>query len=64
VQTVERVHNSENILNGRNKLEDLSPLPMQKQANETYLVMNGKESTPDRYGESEIVHLFCNLLSL
>jgi hypothetical protein len=62
VQTVERVHKSENILNGRNRLEDLSPLPTQKQTNETYLVLNGKESTPDRYGESEMVYFFCKLL--
>jgi hypothetical protein len=56
------VHKSDNILNGTNRLEDLSPLPGQKQINETYLVLNGKESTPDRYGESEVIYLVCKLL--
>ncbi|GFG36436.1 hypothetical protein Cfor_00679, partial [Coptotermes formosanus] len=46
---VERVHKVDNALNGINRPEDASPLPTQKQANETYLILNGKELTPDKY---------------
>jgi hypothetical protein len=52
VQTVERVHKLDSALNGINRLEDSSPLPSRNKANEMYLVLNGRESTPDKYGES------------
>jgi hypothetical protein len=48
------VHKVDNALNGINRPEDASPLPTQKQANETYLILNGKELTPDKYGESDV----------
>jgi hypothetical protein len=54
VQAVERVHKLDTALNGINRLEDSSPLPSRNKTNEMYLVLSGRESTPDKYGESEI----------
>jgi hypothetical protein len=64
VQTVERVHKLDTALNGINRLEGSSPLPSQNKTNEMYLVLSGKESTPDKYGESEIQTIsFVNLVT-
>jgi hypothetical protein len=53
VQTVERVHKLDTALNGINRLEDSSPLPSRNKTNQMYLILSGRESTPDKYGESE-----------
>jgi hypothetical protein len=48
------VHKVDNAMSGRNRLEDLSPLPKQKLANDMYVILNAQDSTPDKYGESDI----------
>jgi hypothetical protein len=57
------VHKPHTALNGINRLEDSSPLASRNKTNEIYLVLSGRESTPDKYGESEIQSIsFVNLV--
>lgn len=48
------MHKLDKAMSGINRLEDLSPLPKQKLTNGMHLILNVQESTPDKYGESDI----------
>ncbi|PNF16216.1 Maternal embryonic leucine zipper kinase, partial [Cryptotermes secundus] len=55
--TVPRVHKLDTALNGINRLEDSSPLPSRNKTNEMYLVLSGRESTPDKYERNPVIRV-------